>query len=435
MSTNGTGWMPLVVSLGVGLAVAAAVIGTTRKEGGVTDGVREAVDVEALGRCGQCRSRETPGIIDQYSHSVHAAEGVTCIDCHQEREGMETMDHHDFTIIANPTAGACAECHATEYEQFQRSRHAVPAMTAVLGAEVYTQEQLDHARQYHPNAIERGENGLQIFEGPFAAESGCIQCHSIGEPRDDGSIGDCTACHGNHASSRELASAATTCGSCHMGPDHSQLEIWQESRHGVMAEVNPDQAPTCATCHMSGTGENTAMTHDVTERLSVYLFPPVSELRPNSQRGRDAMQQVCAECHGPSQIETLYENAMGTVENTNEMVAAARAVYQGMVDDGCLTGGGWDEPADFIWFNLWHHQGRTSKHGAFMGGADYVQWHGNYEIIHAAAELNEIDHELRASGRCANVAPDALDPLIRPESPTAAPTVPDEEALPEGGDE
>ena len=417
--------MPLVISLGVGLAVAAAVIGTTRKDGGVTDGVREAVDVEALGRCGQCHARETPGVIDQYTHSTHAAEGVTCIDCHQEREGMEVVEHHDFEIVTNPTAGSCAECHATEYEQFLRSRHAVPSMTAVLGSEIFTEEQLAHARQYHPNAVDRGVNGLQLFEGPGAAENGCISCHSIGEPREDGSVGDCTQCHGNHASSVELANESTTCGSCHMGPDHSQLEIWEESRHGVMANVNPEHAPTCSTCHMSASGNNTAMTHDVTERLSVYLFPPVSELRPNSQRGADAMQQVCAECHGPTQIETLYENAMVQVDNTNRMVTEARAVYQALVDDGCLTGGGWDEPADFIWFNLWHHQGRTSKHGAFMGGADYVQWHGNYEIIHAAAELDEIDHQLRSTGRCANVEPNALDALTAPIPEAPAPEAPE----------
>ena len=31
---------------------------------------------------------------------------------------------------------------------------------------------------------------------------------------------------------------------------------------------------------------------------------------------------------------------------------------------------------DFTYFNLWHYDGRTSKHGAFKGGADFVQWHG-----------------------------------------------------------
>ena len=80
-----------------------------------------------------------------------------------------------------------------------------------------------------------------------------------------------------------------------MGPDHSQLEIYEESKHGVLFESGRDRmnldvdpqgltvedmpVPTCATCHMSGLG-GSAMTHDVTGRLSWFLFAPVSERRP-----------------------------------------------------------------------------------------------------------------------------------------------------------
>ncbi len=39
---------------------------------------------------------------------------------------------------------------------------------------------------------------------------------------------------------------------------------------------------------------------------------------------------------------------------------------------------------------------RTAKHGAFMGGADFVQWHGNYELLHKLAELKQMAKEIRA---------------------------------------
>src|SRR5215831_15326794 len=58
---------------------------------------------------------------------------------------------------------------------------------------------------------------------------GCAQCHSIGKPQDDGSIGNCTACHARHTSSVAIARLPRTCGQCHMGPDHSQIEIYEES--------------------------------------------------------------------------------------------------------------------------------------------------------------------------------------------------------------
>ena len=50
-------------------------------------------------------------------------------------------------------------------------------------------------------------------------------------------------------------------------------------------------------------------------------------------------------------------------------------------------------------FDLWHYYGRTAKHGAFMGGADFVQWHGFYEINVKLAELKKQAEELRAARR------------------------------------
>jgi hypothetical protein len=45
--------------------------------------------------------------------------------------------------------------------------------------------------------------------------------------------------------------------------------------------------------------------------------------------------------------------------------------------------------------DLWHYFGRTAKHGAYMGGADFSQWHGNYELQRTLAELRHSADELR----------------------------------------
>ncbi len=45
-------------------------------------------------------------------------------------------------------------------------------------------------------------------------------------------------------------------------------------------------------------------------------------------------------------------------------------------------------------FDLWHYYGRTAKHGAFMGGPDYVQWHGFYELNLKLTELRAMAQEL-----------------------------------------
>ena len=35
---------------------------------------------------------------------------------------------------------------------------------------------------------------------------------------------------------------------------------------------------------------------------------------------------------------------------------------------------------DFIWFELWHHEGRRARHGVSMMGPDYTHWHGMYDV-------------------------------------------------------
>jgi hypothetical protein len=58
-------------------------------------------------------------------------------------------------------------------------------------------------------------------------------------------------------------------------------------------------------------------------------------------------------------------------------VLAAKDIMDGLRKDGTLTGPPFTHTIDFTYFNLWHDDGRTNKHGAFMDGADYMKWHGN----------------------------------------------------------
>ncbi len=347
-----------------------------------------AAAITASGECAACHARITPAIVRQFGDSRHANEGVTCLDCHKPRPGADTTKviyHNGYSITADVTSGSCAACHNDQYQQFTRSRHGAPAWTAVRGTQDFTAEQIEFAADYHPGPMSRGANGLAIQEGPASIANGCLGCHNIGEPRYDGSVGRCTACHAGHEFSITNARLPQTCGGCHMGPDHAQLEIWQESRHGVVFESRRDRqhldtppdeltawdmdAPTCATCHMSGLGD-APVSHDVGERLTYYLFAPISKKRPGALSNRQRMQQICFNCHAKTRIEKFYTQAEGSIPETNAKVAAARALYDSLKAEGRLSPGKFDEPADFIMFDLWHHYGRTAKHGSFMGGAD-----------------------------------------------------------------
>ena len=398
----------VAVFLGAAIIVAAVIVNSKRPT--PRAGYENASFTKATGKCAACHRRETAAVVAQYESSKHAAVGVTCLECHSAAEGQEPVDHKGFAITTNPTSKNCAQCHSTEYEQFARSRHAASAWAAVRGTADFTAEQIAHGEKYHKGMVDRPANALAMLEGKGAIEAGCARCHAIGQPNPDGSIGTCTECHSRHAASVELARQPATCGQCHMGPDHSQLEIYNESKHGALFAMQRHTfnmtakskeltssdmpVPTCATCHMSGM-DGLKVTHDTTERLSWTLYAPVSQKRPNFQRGQDEMKETCLKCHAQGGIEKIYAEAETVVKATNKKVIAMKKLMQDLRAEGLLTPEPFDQPIDFLEFDFWHYYGRTAKHGAFMGGADFVQWHGNYELLKIMAEMEEIAHQLR----------------------------------------
>jgi len=342
--------------------------------------------------------------------SLHAQKGVNCLDCHQPAAGQEKKEHHGFVISTKLTAGNCRSCHENIYQQFLRSRHAGPSWAAIYGEKGLSPEQVKFSETYQPGGTRRPPHPFVQLEGGSAMTSGCEQCHSIGRPNADGTIGSCTACHTRHTASVRIARLPSTCAQCHMGPDHSQIEIYEESKHGIMFQaqerlLNLDAAPktlttrdmfvpTCATCHMSGIN-GVGVTHDPSERLSYYLANAITDKRPNFAEARAKMKQVCTQCHTPGLIDRVYAQADQVVQSTNQRVQTAQQLVNGLRKDGVLTGPPFSNPIDFVYFDLWHYDGRTSKHGAFMGGADFVQWHGNYPMLQKTVELNAMAAELR----------------------------------------
>jgi hypothetical protein len=312
------------------------------------------------------------------------------------------------------TAGNCRSCHEMVYQQFLRSRHAAPSWAAVYGEQggpvPFTAEQVAFSETYHPGACKRPPNPLVALEGQPAMVGGCVKCHSVGKPNTDGTVGTCTACHTRHSSSVEIARLPTTCGQCHMGPDHSQLEIYSESKHGVLftaqkhllkldtpsAQLTTREqfVPTCTTCHMSGLN-GLKVTHDTSERLSWWLFAEVSQKRPNYAQAQAAMKETCLQCHTRPGVDRVFGEAEKVVESTNQKVKAAGEVVAGLRKEGLLGSRPFEQLIDFKYFDLWHYYGRTAKHGAFMGGADFVQWHGNYPLLQHTVEINTMAEELR----------------------------------------
>ena len=345
--------------------------------------------------CIECHSATTPGVVEQWQSSAHAKKGVDCYSCHQaDPKDPASFEHNGYKIAVIVTPNYCARCHAAEVKQFEKSHHAAAAQ--FIGS-------LDNML---------GE----IVEGGPAANNGCRQCHGsevkylgegrfdpvtwpnsgIGRLNPDGSKGTCAACHGRHSFSSALARQPENCGKCHLGPDHPQIEIYNESKHGIqfranIAKMNLDSkswivgkdysaAPTCATCHMSAT-PNQGVTHDVGDRISITLRPAISIKLDNWEHRRISMQDVCSNCHATGWINNFYAQYEATIDLYNEKFAKpAKSIMDKLYAAKRLTPTPFDEKIEWTYYELWHHQGRRARMGTAMMGPDYTQWHGFYEV-------------------------------------------------------
>jgi hydroxylamine dehydrogenase len=222
----------IALVIGFGLVIGAFLVNRQRPH--TETDQPGAAFIRASGKCAECHAQRQHSIVHEYELSVHARQGTTCLDCHQPAQGQQKTDHYSFTISTTVTAANCRSCHETVYQQFVRSRHAAPSWAAVYGEEGLSAAQVAFVETFHPGAAKRPPHAFVTLEGPSAMASGCVKCHSIGRPNADGTIGNCTACHTRHTASVAIARLPTTCGQCHMGPDHSQVEIYHESKHGVM---------------------------------------------------------------------------------------------------------------------------------------------------------------------------------------------------------
>jgi hypothetical protein len=410
--SNKSSWLPR--ALIYGLVVVVVVIGVTLiimaigSAGTPTAGEEVNALANSNDECVVCHERTTPGIIQQYGHSTMAAAEVACQNCHEVNQDYPgSVEHEGTYVLRSPTTAMCAKCHQVEVAQYNQSRHGLPAYVAFAGSEDLSPEHLAMYEAIPEGGFspDKSRNAIAELEGPEMTKFTCEGCHDVGLPAADGSVGQCQKCHLRHAFSLEQARKPETCNACHIGPDHPQFEIYQESPHGISyltmghewnweaepgtLSVKDFPAPTCAICHMSGFG-TVGTTHDVGDRLTWYLFSPISSRRPAWQDNKVRMQGVCLECHNQNFLDEFYTSADLATERVNEWVVESDELMAPLKEQGLLTADPFDEPIDFTYFNLWHHWGRTAKFGVWMQGPDYSQWHGAYEVLHDLAELREM---------------------------------------------
>lgn len=398
--------------------------------------------------CLDCHQDDNPGLYEQWGDSKHFGANVGCYECHRAEEGdpdiLKDEDHADLGISTIVSPLDCARCHPTEVDEFINSHHSKAGR--IMGS-------LDNLLA----EVVEGDNGMvtEMFpEGiSAAAVNGCWQCHGsvvrvkedgtldaatwpnsgMGRVNPDGSEGSCSACHQRHNFSAEQARHPDNCGKCHMGPDHPQLEVYEESKHGIAFRAHKDDlqmdkskwivgedytaAPTCATCHMSAT-PNQPINHNIGLRIKWNNRPPHSKLAHEtdkrwnlasasitSDERRKNMEDVCQACHQDGFVDNFfvqYEGLLGLYER--KYAAPGEKLYKAAVevlktDPDYVK---FSRAIDFTWFELWHHEGRRARHAASMMAPDYTHWHGTYDLAkHWQAkyipEIKEIIHEFKDS--------------------------------------
>jgi len=408
--------------------------------------IERSVPPEAAA-CIECHRTTTPGIFVDWARSRHANANITCLDCHLVQPGdVDTAKGHEqyysrsdlpygeakykVPVASIVTPRDCSRCHPDEVMQYSRSKHA-NTIEIIWKIDSWLKDGMNSDNE---------------------RKTGCFTCHGtvikidnkgdldpqtwpnvgVGRINLDGSKGSCTSCHTRHRFSVAEARMPEACDQCHLGPDHPQIEIYEESKHGTLyhaykSEYNFDaaggtwtlgvdyRAPTCAACHMSGSGK-VQTSHDVTERLSWETQAPLT-VRPQDfeafpaktdwKAERDKMKAVCLQCHGNSWVNDFYAGFDKAVEEYNEVYyKPAKAKLDDLYGKKLLDKTRYfDEHLELQFYELWHHEGRRARMGAMMMAPDYAWWHGFYEVKSRFNEFNEEADHLLKSGNKAYVYP------------------------------
>jgi hypothetical protein len=72
-----------------------------------------------------CHKEKSPGLYKQWYESVHAAQDVTCLECHNaKKDDADAYEHYGATIATLVTPQDCGFCHKLEAEEVGGSYHA-----------------------------------------------------------------------------------------------------------------------------------------------------------------------------------------------------------------------------------------------------------------------------------------------------------------------
>lgn len=207
------------------------------------------------------------GVDKVLKETPHA--GFVCLDCHANAKVYEEVPHNG----GKPLSFRCAQCHAGQDQQYERSVHG--RLQKEGDREAAFCSDCHGTHNIFPASDRRStvnKFNLSITCARCHRGGEMLKTHPVGEPQAvehyidsihgrallvDGLVvaPNCNDCHGVHdilpnenASSRiSKENVPKTCGKCHVLVE----ETYDKSIHGQLLAAGDKRGPTCVTCHTS----------------------------------------------------------------------------------------------------------------------------------------------------------------------------------------
>lgn len=264
--------------------------------------------------------------LEKFEASVHGREGLTCIDCHQDLDGLEdehaetlepvdcTMCHDDVAEVyshslhgrevaaGNALAPHCWDCHGAHEvlpptEPTSRvNRFNIPIMCGSCHKEgAPVARMFDIPQDSILTHYQQSIHGEGLFKRGLTISAVCIDCHTAHDVRD----------HNDPASSIHRDNVAGTCQQCHGRIE----EVHRKVIEGELWEQEPHKVPACIECHQphelrrvfydEGVSNRECLSCHGKEDLATEHDGETVSLYVNASEFHDSVhaKTSCAQCH------------------------------------------------------------------------------------------------------------------------------------------
>jgi len=348
--------------------------------------------------CFSCHRQETPSIVSAWTSSAHAMAQVNCVECHGEEYNSDHSTQHERIVVE---AHVCARCHDKAARGHFAGKHGISfrAGRACTRSQMKTEENAEGCKDCHEKGAIASRQEVEcsrfLAQSPEMQRRGRLMCHMV-ENR-------CDACHSSHSTDLSIARNPDICGTCHMGPDHPQYEMWESSKHGILfKQKGLKYAPACTTCHMP------EGTHNVSEGITMGL---AGQAYPQDvrEKERDKMLEVCSKCHSKTFAAQNLSDGDAIQQQSMALVKEADKIIRELDQEGLLLPSPSDRPAhplsghkleigpqmlyedlsrvEALFFRMKKFFYVITYKGVFHQNPDYAHWYGNAPLKLALSEI------------------------------------------------